>query len=59
MEPRFVQVELEPGGNWRTFRTCNSHVGAWADATGKRPKNWEYIDFRTTIVEGCFVIDRP
>lgn len=50
MHPQLFTVEYN--GTFTTVRTCGGPIGAFHGVTGEKPKEWEYVDSRTTIVNG-------
>jgi hypothetical protein len=53
MSPTWFQVEYR--GRFSTFRTCAGPVGAFHQSTGERPQEWQYLNDKETVVNGCLV----
>lgn len=54
-------MQVEYNGKFATFRTCAGPVGAFHQATGEKPREWQYLNTRETRVNGHMVtaIDIP
>lgn len=55
MDPKFYSVLYH--GKWTTVRTCGGAVGAFHGLTGERPREWQEISDRETLVNGWRVVE--
>lgn len=55
MHPKFYSILYQ--GKWTTVRTCGGPVGAFRGLTGERPREWQEISDRETVVNDCPVIE--
>jgi len=54
MDPKRYTIQYK--GKSITVRTCGGPVGAFKGLSNEKIENWEYLDRKKTLVNGCLVM---